>query len=393
MLLIGHRGHPAKFLENTLASFESALVNGLDGIELDIRLSSDKALMVFHDNTLDRLSEVEGRVITRSSLQLKGVTLERDNKIPELEEVLALVKKINPKALVHLDVKDSESIPYLAEKLKLYKDFNILFSSFNLADLILFKKLNGHFPICLSIDDELSATEIIATIERSKKIGLDWVSIEQSQLNHSLVNDIKGMDLKIATWSIVNDYQFLQAYQYHIDAIIMDDVNLKFSSFFAIFSLPEYYIISEEELEHNFLAMQRVFHPDRNINSKRLIEDFARKSSLVNEAFNTLRDDLKRANYLLHLYNINLDLENTTANADILMQQMEKREKLSKITSVDQLIVIQRLSHLDIKMIASDLEKALHEKDYEKAKNLAISLKYAQKFLEEVKIKRMNFLS
>ena len=49
MLVIGHRGAPNLSIENTIDSFNKAFENGVDGIELDIQLTRDKKIAVFHD--------------------------------------------------------------------------------------------------------------------------------------------------------------------------------------------------------------------------------------------------------------------------------------------------------------------------------------------------------
>ncbi|MFC4638244.1 glycerophosphodiester phosphodiesterase [Deinococcus hohokamensis] len=51
-LLLGHRGSPRAFPENTLAGFQAALDAGLDGVELDVRRLRDGVLVVYHDAAL-----------------------------------------------------------------------------------------------------------------------------------------------------------------------------------------------------------------------------------------------------------------------------------------------------------------------------------------------------
>ena len=61
-LIIGHRGDPSGAPENTLPAFRSALAGGADGVELDVRLSKDGQLVVFHDRSLGRTCEGRGLV-------------------------------------------------------------------------------------------------------------------------------------------------------------------------------------------------------------------------------------------------------------------------------------------------------------------------------------------
>ena len=60
-ILIGHRGYPAKFPENTLAAFEGAIQAGCDMIELDVTLTRDRRVVVIHDDTLNRTTTGKGR--------------------------------------------------------------------------------------------------------------------------------------------------------------------------------------------------------------------------------------------------------------------------------------------------------------------------------------------
>ena len=53
-IIIGHRGSPNIITENTIPSFQKAIDQGVEGLEFDIRLSKDKQIVVFHDETLKR---------------------------------------------------------------------------------------------------------------------------------------------------------------------------------------------------------------------------------------------------------------------------------------------------------------------------------------------------
>lgn len=61
-LIIAHRGHVSAAPENTMSAFHGALAAGADGIELDVRLTRDRQLVVFHDRRLDRTSNGRGLV-------------------------------------------------------------------------------------------------------------------------------------------------------------------------------------------------------------------------------------------------------------------------------------------------------------------------------------------
>ena len=87
-----HRGlHGNGVPENSLEAFELACQAGY-GIELDIQLSADGEVMVFHDGTLNRMTGVDKNLCELTAAELSGLQLAgTEHKIPTLREVLALV--------------------------------------------------------------------------------------------------------------------------------------------------------------------------------------------------------------------------------------------------------------------------------------------------------------
>ena len=69
-LIVAHRGASALAPENTLAAFRRAVDDGADGIEFDVRLAKDNAAVVFHDSTLIRTAQTDGRVSDFTSSEL-----------------------------------------------------------------------------------------------------------------------------------------------------------------------------------------------------------------------------------------------------------------------------------------------------------------------------------
>ncbi len=84
--VIAHRGASADERENTLPAFERAIEAGADYVELDVQVSADGALVVFHDLDLDRLTPLRGPLRRRALVELREVG------IPTLEEVVELAR-------------------------------------------------------------------------------------------------------------------------------------------------------------------------------------------------------------------------------------------------------------------------------------------------------------
>lgn len=72
-MLFAHRGGSGLAPENTLAAFDRAAALGVDGLELDVRLTRDGAVVVHHDPSLDRTTNVQGLVESRTADELARV--------------------------------------------------------------------------------------------------------------------------------------------------------------------------------------------------------------------------------------------------------------------------------------------------------------------------------
>jgi glycerophosphoryl diester phosphodiesterase len=91
MEIIGHRGCAEQFPENTLLAIRNT-VRRLQAVEIDVRRCGSGELVVFHDATLDRVTEANGRVTETSWSTLRTLTvLDSDQSIPRLETVLEAV--------------------------------------------------------------------------------------------------------------------------------------------------------------------------------------------------------------------------------------------------------------------------------------------------------------
>ena len=97
---------------------------------------------------------------------------------------------------------------------------------------------------------------------------------------------------------------------------------------FALFNLPTSFELDRAQLDAAYREVQSTVHPDKFVQAgdaeKRVAMQWATQA---NEAYQTLKDPLKRATYLCYLHGVDLQTEsNTSMPASFLMQQMEWRE-------------------------------------------------------------------
>ena len=138
-----HRGlHDGEIPENSLPAFARAVEEGF-GIELDVQLSSDGVIMVFHDDTLIRMTGVEGKLHEYTCAQLQQMRLaDSEETIPTFDQVLEVVDGRIP-LLIELKGEsaggDGALCEKLAERLEGYRgDYCV--ESFNPMILSWFRK-------------------------------------------------------------------------------------------------------------------------------------------------------------------------------------------------------------------------------------------------------------
>ncbi|TAN74064.1 MAG: Fe-S protein assembly co-chaperone HscB, partial [Magnetospirillum sp.] len=127
-----------------------------------------------------------------------------------------------------------------------------------------------------------------------------------------------------------------------------------------------------DELQRQYFGFQKRLHPDRfaakSSREKALSQS---QATALNEAYETLKDPLKRAAYLLNLLGHPVDLTacGTINDRELLMEQMEKREALSEATTPEQVAklameneseVIACQCHISAAFNAANLEEAAH---------------------------------
>lgn len=151
-LIIAHRGvfDNKNIPENSLAAFSKAIRLGYP-IELDVQLTRDKNLVVFHDDSLDRMCGVSKYIKDLTLKEIKSYSLLSTNeKVPKLQEVLDLVCG---KVLLDIEVKHTSSVELIGTLLlDILKDYSgdILLKSFH-PSMVRYLKRNSSYPIGLLI--------------------------------------------------------------------------------------------------------------------------------------------------------------------------------------------------------------------------------------------------
>ncbi|MFT5164243.1 MAG: molecular chaperone HscB [Alteromonadaceae bacterium] len=164
-------------------------------------------------------------------------------------------------------------------------------------------------------------------------------------------------------------------------------------NYFELFNLPFQFEVKLAGVSDTYRELQRVVHPDKFANAGEHEQLIAvQKSAQVNDAFQTLKNPLLRAQYMLAEQGVDLQIEQKTLqDPTFLMQQMELREQLEDIAALDEpddeIVAMEQ----EIKQITSQLYQQLIpllvsgcKIELENAANIVRKLKFTNKLREEL---------
>lgn len=230
--IVAHRGLPARFPENTRASFDAAVDAGADALELDLQLSLDGEWMVCHDRTLDRYGHSHMSVPTMEADALRTLDMGRwfdpvfaGERMPDIHDVLARYGRVLPlclelKSRHETDERKEAMVAGLLAAVGTYTpEHGVYVLSF---DVDLLERLHVAAP-ALPLIWNLRKTERIAEVDLATRRwiwGIDLptgtLDLEQVQIGH---------DLGRAVWSYTcnEPTDVRRAVQFGVDAIVTDD--------------------------------------------------------------------------------------------------------------------------------------------------------------------------
>jgi glycerophosphoryl diester phosphodiesterase len=191
MLRLAHRGDWRHAPENTLAAFAAALaVPGCDGVEFDVRLSSDRVPVVAHDDTLGRVFGRAGRIdeMTARDLEEAGVPSLADtlSMIPHAVTIDVDLKGLHDRAVV--EVLAAGRGPELV---------NGVVSSFLPETLERVGRLAPRWRRWLNAR-HMSAD----TIRTARDLGCEAVSLEFHGIDEHVFETVRSAGLDVAAWTV-----------------------------------------------------------------------------------------------------------------------------------------------------------------------------------------------
>lgn len=163
-------------------------------------------------------------------------------------------------------------------------------------------------------------------------------------------------------------------------------------SFFDVLALPKSFKLDLEVLEQRWKVASAQVHPDRFVTAtpteKRLAMQWATR---VNEAYETLRDPIKRASHLCQLagYSVNAET-NTAMSSEFLMKQMQWREQFEQAqTDLSALCALEQEIEQAYAQLEQSLCQSLEDQNYTQAVASIREAMFLQKLRRELKTAKL----
>lgn len=231
ILIIAHRGVTySGYPENSIPGFRAVLDEGYDGVEMDVRLTKDKELVVFHDIRLERLTEGgRGMVRTKTLADLQKLKL-KNNKvetyIPSLADVLALYKSAH--ILINVEIKSEFPLRGKIEQrvVDLIYEFglqrNIIISSFNPLVVKKMQKVDPALKTGFIYEKRMPRLNQ----RLAKGLIVDSWHPNYNGITESLLEKARESGSTVFPWTVNDEEEMLRMKKMGVDGVITDFPNL-----------------------------------------------------------------------------------------------------------------------------------------------------------------------
>lgn len=251
-LVAGHRGFPAKYPENTMVSFQAAVLAGVGMIELDITLTRDAEIVVIHDDTLDRTTDGSGLVGSHTLTQLRrhdaGSWFHHrfaGEKIPTLDDVLNVFAG---RVMINIEIKPNITTEFYIERIvdktlgaidARKATGRVLISSFDTEILQRVAMSRNPPAIALLLEEAIGEN----TLAQAEKLGAVSLHPNMDTLDIETVNRIQSRRFFVFPYNVDSEKKIRHAFNMGIDGLFVDDPEMAIMCYQGI---PERCLRSED---------------------------------------------------------------------------------------------------------------------------------------------------
>lgn len=224
--IIAHRGYTAKGVENTISSLRAAKIAQADYVEMDILQTKDHQFVVMHDTNLGRLAGRNQQVSALTLAQLQEISVSAGgftDKIPSLEEYIAVAKEIEMKLLIEIKHHGNESPDMEKRLVKLLQKEGV-------AEEYIVQSLEERsIARVKALDPTITTGYLVAlNIGNLPKTSADFVVIEEFSLNQRLIEQAQKAGKGIGVWTVNQEQLVRRALRLNVDGLITNEPSKAF---------------------------------------------------------------------------------------------------------------------------------------------------------------------
>jgi glycerophosphoryl diester phosphodiesterase len=219
-----HRGGASECPENTLAAFQAAVDLGYRYLETDVHVTADGVLLAFHDETLDRVTDRQGRIRDLPWSVVREARVDGKEPIPLLEDILGEW----PHARVNIDVKHETSVVPLVEVLRRTNSFDrVCVAAFSDGRLLRVRRLTG-LRVCTALGPrEIGQLRIASFGWPAGTIGGACVQVPprlggRTLVDRRFVDTAHRRGLDVHVWTIDHATEMERLLDLGVDGIMTD---------------------------------------------------------------------------------------------------------------------------------------------------------------------------
>jgi glycerophosphoryl diester phosphodiesterase len=201
-LILGHRGSPKRFPENSLASFEETLRAGADGFETDLRLLFDRSAVLYHD---DELLEEEIETLTYTQAAERGAVVER----------LAELGRFAGRAMMVLEVKRARWEETLLTEVAHWPDAVI--ASFDHSIIVELRRRGATMPLGITVHGF-----IVDIAAYAARLGASWVFPNFRFVDAEMVASLHDKGIRVMPWTANRKHEWERLREVGCDGVITD---------------------------------------------------------------------------------------------------------------------------------------------------------------------------
>lgn len=244
----GHRGSRGDFPENTLYAFKNAIENNVDFIELDLQITKDDEIIIYHDKNINTkicngvskpiksllLKEIkEYDCGSKKNIKFPNQQTIPGEKIPTFIELINLIQTDYKykKIIMNIEIKteksldtDNEVYHFSSTLVKLLHKYNItndvIVQSFDVRALKYIKEIDSTIKTSYLIEDQLPNIDTL--INTSKNLGVKIISPDYKLIDKKIVKKLQENGFEVLPWTINDTKALKQNIEYGVNGIITD---------------------------------------------------------------------------------------------------------------------------------------------------------------------------